>query len=218
MTMPASCPNRPAPQARGAFYGNNIGGGCPGDSGTERPPMPMPSASYPSTGVGRFGTGVDRVRRCASTAMDFGLAGLQSRDFFLELLDSGDQLVDPGGDLRLAVARDDVLGAVGVPRLEREHDRALRPCPVGRGAQPLHQLRVALDDAGATPQLHALLGGEVQDEDVRPVVLLEMPERDVLAVAGVVGEGQRVRADRLQEARRPASMLDVGPAVGTGRG
>src|SRR3954465_194078 len=106
MMMPASCPNRRAAQAKGALARTRHRGGCPGDSGTERPPMPMPSASYPSTGVGRFGTGVDRVRRCASTAMDFGLAGLQSRDFFLELLDSGDQLVDPGGDLRLAVARD----------------------------------------------------------------------------------------------------------------
>ena len=129
-----------------------------------------------------------------------------------------DQLVDAGCDLGLAVARHDVLGAIDVPGLEREHDRALRPRPVGRVDQPLHQLRIVLDHPRAAPQLHPLLGGEVQDEDVRLVVLLEMTERDVLAIAGEVGEGQRLGADRLQEARRPAAMLDIGPAVGAGRG
>src|SRR3954454_18866240 len=62
MTMPDFRPNRRAAQARGALVRKKHRGGCPGDSGTERPPMPMPSASYPSTRVGRFGTGVDRVR------------------------------------------------------------------------------------------------------------------------------------------------------------
>src|ERR1700751_3141244 len=62
-----------------------------------------------------------------STKRNFALAaGLQPRDLFLQLLDARDQLVDAGRDLGLAVARHDVLGAVDVPCLEREHHRALR--------------------------------------------------------------------------------------------
>jgi len=55
----------------------------------------------------------------------------------------------------------------------------------------------------------------MQDEDMGAVVLLEMAERNVLSIAGEVGESQRVAADGLEEARRPAAMLDVGASVGT---
>src|SRR5512140_610635 len=57
-------------------------------------------------------TGASTKSYCALTAR------LQPRDLFLQFLDAGDQLVDAGGDLGLAVARHDVLGAVDVPRLE----------------------------------------------------------------------------------------------------
>src|SRR6185437_16021963 len=108
----------------------------------------------------------------------------------------------------------DVLLAIDVPRFEREHDGALWLRLVGRIDQPLHQLEIAFDHARAAPQLHALPGGEMQDEDLGAVVLLEMAERDVLAVAEKVGEGERMAADRLEEAGRPAAMLDIGPPVG----
>src|SRR3954453_5640621 len=45
------------------------GWGCPGDSGTERPPMPMPSAFTPSHAVGRFGTGTISAD-CARASFD----------------------------------------------------------------------------------------------------------------------------------------------------
>jgi hypothetical protein len=43
-----------------------------------------------------------------------------------------------------------------------------------------------------------------------------MPQGDVLPVAGEIGESERVGADRLQETRRPAAMLDIRSAVGAG--
>ena len=58
----------------------------------------------------------------------------------------------------------------------------------------------------------------MQDEDVGAVVFLEMAQGDVLPVAGEVGEGEHVAADRLQEACRSAAMLDIRSAVGAGRG
>src|SRR5260221_1056148 len=150
---------------------------------------------------------------CASSLTDPVLT-LEPGDFLFQFLAATRDMVDGGGDLGRGVVRHDVLAAVAVPGFEREHDRAPRLGLVGRVDQPLHQLDIALDRPRAAPQLHALLGGEVGDEDVRAVVLLEMTERDVLPVAGEIGEGQRLRADGLEESRRAAAMLDIGPSVG----
>src|SRR5260370_40367521 len=58
----------------------------------------------------------------------------------------------------------------------------------------------------------------MRDEDMGAVVLLEMAERDVLPVAGKIGESQHVRADRLQKSRRAAAVLYIRSAVGAGGG
>ena len=89
------------------------------------------------------------------------------------------------------------------------------PCLVGGVDQPLHQLEVALDHPGAAPQLHPLLGGEMQDEDVGAVVLLEMAERDVLPVAGEVGEGQHVACRSASGS--PVGRRDAGCRAGRRR-
>src|SRR5882672_8290334 len=79
---------------------------------------------------------------------------LQPRQFLFQLLDALRELVDRRRDLGLAVARHDVLAAIGVPRFEGEDHRPLGLCLVGGVDQALHQREVALDHAGAAPQLH----------------------------------------------------------------
>src|SRR5471032_3258496 len=167
------------------------------------------AAISPGCTILHFG-GVQSVCQCSLAT------ALQAGHFLFQCLDALDQPVHGRRDLGLAVARHDVLRAVGVPGLDGEHDRAPRPGLVGGIDQPLHQLDVALDDPRAAPQLDPLLRGEVQDEDVGAIVLLEMTERDVLPIAGEVGESEFARADRLQETRRSAAMLDIRPAVGAG--
>ena len=111
----------------------------------------------------------------------------------------------------------DVLGAVDVPGFDGEDDGPLDLARIVRVAQPLQQLGVVLDHPGSAPQLDPLLVGVVHQEEERPGVLRQVAERDVLAVAAEVGEGQRPVVQHLQEARRSASMLDVRLPLGAGR-
>src|SRR6516164_11247930 len=54
----------------------------------------------------------------------------------------------------------------------------------------------------------------VHDEDVRSRIFREIALRDVLPVAGIIGESDRGLVEDLDEALGAAAMLDVGLAVG----
>ena len=58
--------------------------------------------------------------------------------------------------------------------------------------------------------------GVVHQEQERPVVLRQVAERDVLAVAAVIGKAERPLVDRAEEALRPAAVLGVRLSGGAG--
>ena len=72
---------------------------------------------------------------------------------------------------------------------------------------------VTFDNAPATPQFNAHEIGVVHQEDERPRIFGEVAERDVLAVAPVVGEAQRLAVQDFEESSWAAAMLDVGLAI-----
>jgi len=61
-----------------------------------------------------------------------------------------------------------------------------------------------------------LLARRIEQEQKRAIVLRQVGERDVLPVAAIVRETKRALVDHLDEAFRPAAMLDVGRAVRIG--
>src|SRR4051812_41061147 len=129
MTMPAFCPNPRAPQVKGPPARKKHRGGCPGDSGTEKPSMPMPSAFTPSHPLGRFGTGVGRSRTRASAIAAFALGA--------DLQQLGRGVAEDIGLLSVAerAAGEDVVDRVELPRIgivAAEHDLA--------GADLRHQM------------------------------------------------------------------------------
>ena len=83
--------------------------------------------------------------------------------------------------------------------------------------QRLRQRRVVIDDARLAPDLDAAAVRIVHHEDMRLRVLREIALRDVLPVAAVVGERDRVLVEDFDKALRPAAMLDIGMAVGRWR-
>src|SRR4051812_45773687 len=71
MPVLRSLPTLPRkPLRRGMGGAPPLGGGGVGDSGTHKPPVPMPSALYPSHGVRRFGTGVRELPPLRSIPAD----------------------------------------------------------------------------------------------------------------------------------------------------
>jgi hypothetical protein len=66
----------------------------------------------------------------------------------------------------------------------------------------------------AAPQLDALAAREIDQEQIGAVVLGQVSKCDVLPVAAIVGEAERALVDNLDEAFRPAAMLDVRRAIG----
>ena len=62
------------------------------------------------------------------------------------------------------------------------------------------------------------LGGVVDEDEGYAVVVEEVAGGDVLLVAAIVGEGDGAVVEDMDEARRAAAMLDVGPAGFAGRG
>src|SRR5262249_28605087 len=75
------------------------------------------------------------------------------------------------------------------------------------------QCRIVLDDAGTAPDLYPPPLGIVHQEEEGAVVAGEVAGGDVLPVAAVVGEGQRLVVEHVDEALRPAAMLDGGLAL-----
>src|SRR6476659_8355169 len=104
-------------------------------------------------------------------------------------------------------------GAVNVPGFDREKDSALGACLIALVEQALDQGRVVFDHAGPAPDLDALTSRRVEQEQKGAVVLGEIGERDVLPVAAIVGKAERFVVDDLDEAFRPAAMLNIRRAV-----
>ena len=111
-----------------------------------------------------------------------------------------------------------VLRAVGVPGLDLEQDDLLGAGFVALGPEAGKQRRIVGHDTRAAPQLDAAALRVVHHEDVGAWIVGEVAGGDVLPVALVVGESQRVLVDDAQEARRAAAMLHVGLALGVGGG
>ncbi len=107
---------------------------------------------------------------------------------------------------RLEALRD-VLRAVGVPRRDREQDRLLRPRLVALRHQARDERVIVLDHARLAPDLHAAAMRIVDQKQMRLGIFREIAERDVLPVAGEIGERHRALVEHVQEARRPAAVL-----------
>ena len=134
-----------------------------------------------------------------------------------EFLDATLELLDDRGDRRLGEAPVDVLRAVHVPRLHLEDDRPLDLAGIAGVSQGLDQPGIPLDHPSRAPDLDPPPLGVVHQEEERPRVLREVAQRDVLAVAAEVGEGERPLVQDLQEAGRAAPVLDVRLALGVRR-
>lgn len=101
-------------------------------------------------------------------------------------LERGDALFQRGHrgrNVRLGEAAHDVLRAVRVPKLQREHDRAFDLARVGGVGEARQQLRVALHDPRLAPQLHAARLRVIHEEDEGLRILLQVSGRDELPVA-----------------------------------
>src|SRR5688572_7403773 len=90
----------------------------------------------------------------------------QSRVLRFERSDSLTQQRHRFGNFRLCEARCDVLGAVDVPRFDREQDRALWTRAIALVEQLCKQRWIVLDDARAAPHLDALALGEIQKKQI----------------------------------------------------
>jgi len=123
-------------------------------------------------------------------------------------------------DLLFGIAGSDVLGAVPVEGFDVNDDGSLDGSFVGGGAELLDEIGGfgALVDGGAAEYFEAGLGGVVHEDDGYAVVVLEVAGCDVLLVAAEVGEGDGAVVEDVDEARRAATVLDVGPAGFAGGG
>jgi len=143
------------------------------------------------------------------------------RDLRLEFLDPGFQGADVIAhllDLFLREARLDVLRAVSVHDLDLEDEDAFVLRAVVGIHDTRHQVRIVFDELRAPPDLEPLTVRVVHEKETRAIVFGEVAHRDVLAVAGVLDEGERLAVQDLQESPRSSAMLDVGAAVRARRG
>src|SRR5262245_40539985 len=109
-------------------------------------------------------------------------------------------------------------GAVNVPGFDREQDNAFGKRLIALVEKALDQSRVIFDHAGLAPDLDALTSRGVEQEQKGAVVLGQIGERDVLPVAAIIGKAERFVVDDLDEAFRPAAVLNIRRAVSSGRG
>ena len=122
------------------------------------------------------------------------------------------------GDIRRVEALRDVLRAIRIPGRNGEEKHLLGPGAVIFRHQPLQELAVILDDARLAPDLDPLAVDIVDQEKMRLRILGEIAERDILPVAREIGKADGLLIEHLEEARRPAAMLDVRLAVLARRG
>ena len=133
--------------------------------------------------------------------------------FGFEFGDPGLQVVDRPGEIGNIDLLRDVLRAICVPRFDSEQYRLL-----GLGAIVFwHQLSddgKIVGHARTAPDLDATLVRIVHEEQERLVILGEVAGRDILAVAGIIGEGERVIVEHANESLGAAAMLSIGLASG----
>jgi hypothetical protein len=110
----------------------------------------------------------------------------------------------------------DVFGAVPIKRHDFDEEQALDAgAQFRRGRQLIGQGRMfaRVEHAGVTEQFQPFLARVVHEEERHAVTRGEMAGGEELAVAPEIGEAKLIGAENFQKARRPAAMLDVGPAV-----
>src|SRR5262249_28979422 len=73
--------------------------------------------------------------------------------------------------------------------------------------------RIVLDDVRLAPDLHALPGAVVDQEEKPLGVLAEIALGDVLPVAGEIGKADRPVVEHLEKSRGSAAVLNVGLAA-----
>ena len=117
-------------------------------------------------------------------------------------------------DFSFGKTRDNMRGAVHVPGLNCEKNGSLRPSLVAVVEQAFDQGGIVFDHARATPKFYALTAARIEQEQEGPVVLGEIGERDVLAVASIIGETQRPVVDDFDKSLWTTPVLDIGSAVG----
>ena len=107
-----------------------------------------------------------------------------------------------------------MLRAVPVEALNGDEHGALRPRAVGWVDEGLGQriLRRQVLHGQSTEQLEPYSLCVVHHDQRDAVVARQVADADQLAVAGVVGKGQGLVVQHLQEAARAATVLKVGPA------
>ncbi len=69
----------------------------------------------------------------------------------------------------------------------------------------------------ARPRFQTPAALVIDQEQHHAVVPGKVADRDVLPVARIIGKGERAVVEHLEEARRPAPVLHVRPAVGARR-
>jgi len=121
----------------------------------------------------------------------------------LELGDAVFQPIDRLLDILDEEHLRDVLRAVHVPGLEREHNDLLGTAKVAFDREPPHELGIVLDDARLSPQLDPPPAGVVHQEDECAGILREVARGDVLPVAAEIGKGECLGVEHVQEPLRP---------------
>jgi len=83
---------------------------------------------------------------------------------------------------------------------------------VGRAERGILLAGTEVDDRDAAQDLQAAPVRVVDQDQRGPVVMGQVADADVLAVAGKVGKGQRGAIHYLEKAGRPAAVLNMRPA------
>ena len=127
---------------------------------------------------------------------------------------------DPRGERRChrahfveRVALGDVLWTVPIESLGLDQKAAFDASAVIRHFEPGQgRLVIETDDLRPPEELRPRLFRIIHEEERHAVVVHEIPEADILPVAAEIREADRGLAEHAHEPRRPAAVLDIGPA------
>jgi hypothetical protein len=105
---------------------------------------------------------------------------------------------------------------VEIPGLHVDTDGALDLRRISGITDAFDQYRIIIDYSAAAPYFKPPSMLEVDQEQEYAIVIGQIADRNVLLVAGVVGESQRAVIENSEEACRPAPVLDMRPAFSAG--
>ena len=107
-----------------------------------------------------------------------------------------------------------MLLAIPVKRLQAQPENAFELRFVVRHGDERGQVRVIIKRQGfdVGVDLEPRPMRVIHEEQADPVVSREVASADILAVAAIVGKGERMIIDQLKETARAAPMLDVVPS------